>query len=104
MQLVTITHISYMIIDACSLSGNHFGQRNRSVLLSNVRCEPERDTTILECCNRNPDMGSNSRYCCFPSGFVHFAVHGADLSDTKKNGKESAYNSYTYKVGLCSMY
>ena len=52
-----------MIIDARALSGDHFGQGNGSVLLSNVRCEPERDMTILECCKRDPEKESNSRYC-----------------------------------------
>ena len=41
-----------MSIDARALPGGHFGQGNGSVLLSNVRCEPARDMTILECCRR----------------------------------------------------
>ena len=41
-----------MSIDARALPGGYFGQGNGSVLLSNVRCEPARDMTVLECCRR----------------------------------------------------
>ena len=50
-----------MIVGAQALPGGHFGQGNGSVVLSNVRCEPSRHMTILECCNR--DSQKQRRYC-----------------------------------------
>ena len=52
---------SIMSIDARALPGEHFGQGNGSVLLSNVRCKPARDMTMLECCGR--EVQKQNRYC-----------------------------------------